>query len=89
MATKTEELRDKIVKLLHIKWTPKSIELAEANQVLQIFNQWLEEQGANHKVKCPHCSWSQFYAGEMVGMSPCNECLSTGYTFEPLRLEAE
>lgn len=58
----------------------------QCNKVLQAFNQWLEEQGTTYKVKCPHCSWSQFTDGEAVAMSPCYECNSTGYIFEPLRL---
>lgn len=61
---------------------------AQAEVSFKAFGQWLEEQGANHRVKCPHCSWSQF-TDEVVGMSPCIECNSTGYTFKPLRLETE
>ncbi|MBA7637620.1 hypothetical protein ES703_45266 [subsurface metagenome] len=57
-----------------------------ADQALQDCNQWLEKRGASHKVKCPHCSWSQF-TDEVVGMSPCYECNSTGYIFRSLRLE--
>ncbi|KKN71472.1 hypothetical protein LCGC14_0420510 [marine sediment metagenome] len=35
------------------------------------------------KVKCPDCEWSQF-SDEMVGMTPCYRCNSTGYIIEPL-----
>jgi len=34
------------------------------------------------KVKCPHCSWSEFGAGEVVAMTPCSSCNSTGCTYE-------
>ena len=43
----------------------------------------LASQGCVIKVKCPHCSWSQF-TNEVVGMTPCFSCNSTGYIFEPL-----
>jgi len=36
------------------------------------------------QVKCPDCEWSQFQSGEAVGMSPCYNCNSTGYTYEPV-----
>ena len=35
------------------------------------------------RVKCPDCTWSQF-KDEVVGMTPCLNCNSTGYIFEPL-----
>ena len=35
------------------------------------------------RVKCPDCKWSQFQ-DEVVGMTPCDSCISTGYIFEPL-----
>ena len=43
----------------------------------------LQELGVVIKAGCPHCSWSQF-TNEVVGMTPCFYCNSTGYTFEPL-----
>ena len=33
------------------------------------------------KVKCPHCSWSQFQNDEAVGMTPCHECHGVGIFF--------
>lgn len=43
-----------------------------------------DSQGVVIKVKCPDCTWSQFKDGEMVGMTPCYSCNSTGYLVEPL-----
>jgi len=31
------------------------------------------------RVKCPHCSWSEFKGEQSVGMTPCHNCNSTGY----------
>ncbi len=50
-------------------------------------NQWLEEVQASGKVKCPECEWSQFTAGENVGMPFCDHCNCTGFVIEPLRME--
>lgn len=44
---------------------------------------YLHSQDVMLKVKCPDCVWSQF-GDEAVGMSPCLECNSTGYIYEPL-----
>ena len=102
--TKTEGLRERIAKSnfqyayliddkdIYKEWYElrnRERWFDSADQILQAFNQWLEEQGASHRVKCSHCSWSQFTAEEVVGMSPCNECNSTGYILEPLRLEVK
>ena len=50
--------------------------------------EYLCSQGAMLKVKCPDCVWWQF-EGEVVGMTPCYRCNSTGYIFEPLIEEAK
>jgi len=34
------------------------------------------------RTKCPNCEWSQFQSGEVVGMTPCLRCNSTGYIYE-------
>jgi len=36
------------------------------------------------KVKCPDCCWWKFKDGEVVGMTPCLRCNSTGHTYEPV-----
>ena len=36
------------------------------------------------KVKCPDCAWNKFQDGEVVGMTPCSRCDSTGYVYEPI-----
>ncbi len=46
---------------------------------------YLHSQGAELKVECPDCEWSQFKDGESVGMTPCLRCGSTGYITEPLK----
>ena len=43
----------------------------------------LHSQGVVIKAKCPDCAWSQF-KDEVVGMTPCDSCNSTGYIIEPL-----
>ena len=43
----------------------------------------LSQRGVVRKVKCPNCEWSQF-KDEVVGMTPCYSCDSTGYVEEPL-----
>ncbi|GAH55077.1 unnamed protein product [marine sediment metagenome] len=44
---------------------------------------YLHDNDVMIKVKCPDCEWSQF-GDEVVGMTPCFSCNSTGYIFEPL-----
>ena len=34
------------------------------------------------KTKCLYCSWSAFKDDEVVGMTPCPNCNSTGYIYE-------
>ena len=43
-------------------------------------------QGVVLKVKCPDCTFSQF-KDEVVGMTPCHSCNSTGYVYEPLEVK--
>jgi len=66
-------------------WTKAPLVIKEdyykdANDVLS----YLHSQGAELKVKCPDCEWSQFVGKESVGMTPCHTCNSTGYIYEPL-----
>ena len=44
---------------------------------------FLGDDGVMIKVKCPDCEWGQF-GEEVVGMTPCYSCNSTGYIIEPL-----
>ncbi len=37
------------------------------------------------KRKCPDCQWSEFKDGEVVGMTPCHTCNSTGYTYGEIK----
>ena len=43
----------------------------------------LDKLGAVIRVKCPDCSWYKF-EDEVVGMTPCHSCNSTGYIVKPL-----
>lgn len=36
------------------------------------------------RIKCPHCEWSILKGEEMVGMTPCLNCNSTGYIFKEI-----
>jgi len=36
------------------------------------------------KVKCPYCYWSEVSGADVVCMSPCYNCNSTGYIYEPV-----
>jgi len=40
-------------------------------------------------VKCPDCNWSEFQDGEVVGMTPCYTCNSTGYIDVPVEPKPE
>ena len=41
------------------------------------------------KVKCPDCAWNKFQDGEVVGMTPCSRCGSTGYVYEPVEPKSD
>lgn len=44
---------------------------------------FLDDSGVVIKVECPDCTWAKF-GDEMVGMTPCYRCNSTGWITEPL-----
>ena len=33
------------------------------------------------KIKCPSCEWYQFEDDDFVGMTPCDNCNSTGFIY--------
>ena len=37
-----------------------------------------------YRTKCSACSWSEFGDEESVSMTPCTDCNSTGYIYEPI-----
>lgn len=77
MATK-EEIRGGIENLLEHYGIGTNAEYVSRRLV-----GYLHSQGAVIRVKCPDCSWYKF-EDEVVGMTPCHSCDSTGYIVEPL-----
>lgn len=51
--------------------------------VANSFMTYLHSQELVLKEKCPDCEWSKF-GDEVVGMTPCYSCNSTGYVYKPL-----
>jgi len=77
---KRAEIKEGIVSrlLYSTRFTRFGAEI-EADVILDI----LQSQGIVIQVECPDCLWSQF-GDEVVFMTPCSRCSSTGYTTIPL-----
>ena len=74
-STGDKDIREGIARLIPTKGC------AECDDAIpDMIIEYLKSQGVVRKVKCPHCSWSEFKSGEHVGMTPCFNCNSTGYT---------
>lgn len=65
-----------------------SFKLPRLTEATDAVFSYLHSQGVVIKVKCSDCEWSQFVDEEIVGMTPCHSCNSTGYLIEPLIKEA-
>ena len=82
---KQEEMAEWINKYLTGQFICDPTELPDdecRNEAREILS-YLHSQGVGIKAKCPDCSWSQF-GDEVVGMTPCYSCNSTGYIVESL-----
>ncbi len=77
--TKQEEIAEQIFCWLEEMQKAELSPLIVTQKILK----YLREQGVTTRAKCPDCEWSQF-GDEMVGMTPCYHCNSTGWITEPI-----
>jgi len=77
--TKQEEIREGVAN----RFRQAGLSTTDAENFAKATLGDLVAQGVVRKVECPDCNWSQF-RDEVVGMTPCHSCSSTGYIFEPL-----
>lgn len=87
MATR-EEIREGIPKLIgdmyYEKYGKEMVHTEQDDEFVERLLTYLDLKGAELKVKCPECEWSEFGGEDTAGMTPCLSCNSTGYIYKPL-----